>query len=361
LKVSCNFFRITILKKPLDRCAYCYRAYALITTDLHSADRVSRKYGGCRKTMAKRSKKVKISRYRGFLPALIALALCGALLALIYMLPSPKSVSPSARPPFEDFSSHAMQETPPPVPRPAPHRAVQGPSLPLAAIIIDDMGYDYSMDEAFLQIHAPLSFAFLPFAPNTPKLAGKARALGRDVLVHLPLEPENGAIDPGPGVLRLDMDFNTTIETLKKDLDAVPGATGVNNHMGSKYTKNERAMKIVLTEIRRRHMFFVDSRTSAETKAYITARRMGIPAARRVVFLDHTEDQRAVRHEIARLIKEAGRRGSAVAIGHPLKVTLQVLYRELPRLMKKVKLVPVHQIVEQGPDISRQSEPGRNP
>ena len=297
------------------------------------------------------------------MPAAIALSLCGALLALIYMLPAPATISPSARPPFEDFHSRTIRETPPPpaTARPAPPSAIQGPSLPLAAIIIDDMGYDYSMDEAFLQIDAPLSYAFLPFAPNTVKLAKKASALGRDVLVHLPLEPKNGAIDPGPGVLRIDMDFNTTIETLKKDLDAVPGATGVNNHMGSKYTENEKAMEIVLSEIRRRHMFFVDSRTSAKTRAFSIARRMGIPAGQRVVFLDHTQDAKAIRHEIARLSKEAHRRGKAIAIGHPLKVTLQVLYRELPKLMKEVKLVPVHQIVERNGKTARLSGRGRNP
>jgi len=230
------------------------------------------------------------------MPAVMALSLCGALLALIYLLPGPQKVSPSARPPFEDFGSHTPRGAPPAIPETAGPPRIHGPSRPMVAIIIDDMGYDYSMDEAFLQLDAPLSYAFLPFAPNTEKLALKAVSLGRDVLVHLPLEPKNGAVDPGPGVLRLDMDFNSTIETLKRDIEAVPGATGVNNHMGSKYTENERAMQIILSEIRRRHMFFVDSRTTAGTVACATARRMGIPADQRVVFLDHYPENRVNRY-----------------------------------------------------------------
>jgi len=295
----------------------------------------------------KRQGEQKQTGLKGLMPAALMLAACGAVLALIYLLPGPKSISPTARPPFEDFSRHTRTSPLHPKPRrhkPAPHP--QGRRHPLVAIIIDDMGYDYSTDEAFLHIDAPLSYAFLPFAPNTHTLSMKAAAMGRDVLVHLPLQPQNGSVDPGPGVLRLDMGFNTTIETLKRDIEAVPGATGLNNHMGSRYTEDPMAMKIVLAEVKRRHMFFVDSRTSANTVACTTAREMGIPAGQRAVFLDHTPQTQAVTHEINRLISVANERGAAIAIGHPTKVTLRVLYRELPGLMKKVRLVPVHVVVE---------------
>lgn len=292
-----------------------------------------------------RPKAKKNNCYRGFIPATVAFAFCGAILALIYILPGPENISSAERPPFEDFSSSASGRpaTLPPVHPAAPPETILRPAV---SIIIDDMGYDYGMDEAFLRINAPLSYAFLPLAPNTEKLAGQALASGRDVLVHLPMEPHNRAIDPGPGVLRLDMDFNVILKTLKEDLDAVPGAIGVNNHMGSRYTEDRKAMEIVLNEIRRRRMFFVDSRTSAGTIAYDTARRLGIPAAWRSVFLDHTPTRKAVRHELKRLVNIATHNGRAIAIGHPLKATLQVLYRELPGLQKKVKLVPVHRLLD---------------
>ncbi len=277
------------------------------------------------------------------MPASIALALCGALLALIYMLPAPKRIPPSSRPPFEEFNSHLVDKPAMALPS-VPDRKLErrGPFRPKVAIIIDDMGYDYSLDEAFLRLDAPISYAFLPSAPNTKKLAVQAAAAGRDVLVHLPMEPHNGGINPGPGVLRLDMDFDSMLRTLKKDLDAVPGATGVNNHMGSKFTENRKAMQIVFSEVRRRHMFFVDSRTTAETVAYTTARQMGIPAGWRSVFLDHTPERKVIHRELDRLISEAFKHGQAIAIGHPVKATLQVLYRELPGLQRKVSIVPVH-------------------
>ncbi len=302
--------------------------------------------------MASKKKKKKKNdpqaRYRGFLPAVSALALAGAILAIIYIVPAPRTVSPSARPPFENFSHKAV-----PAPPAQPHSrkappVFQGPGRPKVAIIIDDMGYDYSIDEAFLQLEAPISYAFLPFAPNTRRLSCIAAQRGRDVLVHLPLEPENGAIDPGPGVLRLDMDFNTTLSILRKDLEAVPCATGVNNHMGSRYTADQHAMKVILSEIRRRGMFFIDSRTTTKTVAFRTAVKLGVPAGERAVFLDHMQSQKAVRHELSRLVSVAYSRGSAIAIGHPVKVTLEVLYHELPALQKRVRIVPVHLLIKEG-------------
>lgn len=217
--------------------------------------------------------------------------------------------------------------------------------MPLVAILIDDMGYNRRINNAFLKLEAPLSFSFLPTAPHTPKLAKKAKGLGKDVLVHLPLEPVNSAIDPGPGVLRLSMDFDSMLQILRKDLDAVPGAIGVNNHMGSKFTTSKRGMELILTEIKRRGLFFVDSRTTHDSVAYVTARSMGIPAAERTVFLDHDTQKESIRREIKKMVKLSMANGCALAIGHPTSNTWKVLYEELPRVSKHVRIVPVHKIL----------------
>ncbi len=216
----------------------------------------------------------------------------------------------------------------------------------MVAIIIDDMGYDLSLDRSFLKMEAPLSFAFLPMAPHTRELAREAIRLGKDVLVHLPLEPEDKGLDPGPGVLTLDMNFDSMLSQLREDLDAVPGAIGVNNHMGSRFTSDEKAMKTILLEIKRRGMFYIDSRTTKYTVAMQTALSLGIPAMERAVFLDHSLNRKAIASEIRRLKKVARERGKAIAIGHPHPVTLRVLYQMLPQLRKEVRLVPVHELVK---------------
>ncbi len=274
-------------------------------------------------------------RFPGLIWATIALGMTGAIIALLYLLPLPTT---KTHPLFEDFR-HV-----PSLP-PRPSRPKTKISIPLVAILIDDMGYSIRMDNALLALDAPLSFSFLPGAPHTPMMARKAKAMGRDVLVHLPLEPFNPRIDPGPGTLRLDMDPNSMLGILTRDLDAVPGAIGVNNHMGSKFTADKKAMRFILTEIKRRDLFFVDSRTTKDSVAYSTAMSMGIPTAERGVFLDHDPRQEAIRKEVKRLVKLSKERGCVLAIGHPMPNTWRVLREELPKISREVKLVPVHRIL----------------
>ena len=279
-------------------------------------------------------------RFPRLLWSIIALGITGAIVALLYLLPLPQSRGPKVHPPFEESDSV------PPVPTPSkPSRPKSTVSMPTVAILIDDMGYNLPINNQFLKLEAPLSFSFLPTAPHTPKLAKKAKDLGKDVLIHLPLEPVNSAIDPGPGVLRLSMDFDSMLKMLRKDLDAVPGAIGVNNHMGSKFTASERGMELILTEIKRRGLFFVDSKTTHDSVAYITARSMGIPAAERTVFLDHDTQKESIRREIKKMVKLSMENGCVLAIGHPTPNTWKVLYEELPRVRKRVRIVPVHTIL----------------
>ena len=261
-------------------------------------------------------------------------------MALLYLLPLPHGTGPKVHPPFEESDSV------PPVSSPSkPSRPKSTASMPLVAILIDDMGYKLPINNQFLKLEAPLSFSFLPTAPHTPKLAKKAKDLGKDVLIHLPLEPVNSAIDPGPGALRLSMDFDSMLKMLRKDLDAVPGAIGVNNHMGSKFTASKSGMELILTEIKRRGLFFVDSKTTHDSVAYVTARSMGIPAAERAVFLDHNTQKESIRSEVKRMVKLSVENGCVLAIGHPTSNTWEVLYEELPRVRKRVRIVPVHKIL----------------
>ena len=264
----------------------------------------------------------------------IALGIIGAIVTLLYLLPLP------FRLPFEEFDSA------PPIVRPSePSRPESSAPMPLVAILIDDMGNNFRINNDFLKLDAPLSFSFLPTAPYTPKLAKRAKDLGKDVLIHLPLEPINSMIDPGPGVLRLSMDFDSMLQVLRKDLDAVPGAIGVNNHMGSKFTTSQRGMELILTEIKRRGLFFVDSKTTHDSVAYVTARSMGIPAAERAVFLDHDNKKESIRREIKKMVKLSVDNGCVLAIGHPTSNTWRVLSEELPVVRKSASIVPVHKIL----------------
>jgi polysaccharide deacetylase 2 family uncharacterized protein YibQ len=219
--------------------------------------------------------------------------------------------------------------------------------LPRVAIIIDDLGYNRKKAQKFLELDAVLTFSILPYSPFTKKIAKAAYDKGMDVMLHLPMEPiEYPAIDPGPGVLLMSMSPDELIRQLKQDLDAVPEIKGVSSHMGSKMTAESDQMYQIFSVLKKRGLFFIDSRSTAHTVGRSSARLFKVPFAERDVFIDHKPNADFIRKQLKTLVRIAQKRGQAVGIAHPSKTTLKILRQELPELQKQVELVPVSQLVK---------------
>ncbi len=219
---------------------------------------------------------------------------------------------------------------------------------PAIAIIIDDLGNDWRLGEAAVNLPGPVTLAFLPHTAHTHDQAERAYAQGKEIMLHLPMESHNG--EPlGPGGLSLHMTEQGFGSTLKDDLATVPHVVGINNHMGSLLTRHPGAMGWLMQGMREHgELFFVDSRTTGRTVAERTAREYAVPSARRSVFLDNEPDPDAIRRQFRQLLRLARRRGTAIGIGHPRKETMQVLADELAKLdATDVQLVPVSQIIAQ--------------
>lgn len=206
-------------------------------------------------------------------------------------------------------------------------------SLPRIAIIIDDLGYGLALGERALDLPGPVAYAVLPATPRGKTLADKARAIGKDVLLHLPLQSANVEQPDEPGGLRLDMTRGQFADTFSEAFTSVPHVVGINSHRGSLLTRHPGHMAWLMEEIRSRgELFFVDSYTTHESIALDLAREAGVPAVRRDVFLDPDRSPGTVEREFARLKKLARQRGFAIGIGHPYPRTLTVLENELPKL-----------------------------
>jgi len=219
-------------------------------------------------------------------------------------------------------------------------------SYPKIGIIIDDLGYDSSLASAFIELDLPLTFSVLPFTPHTRLIAQKAWKEGREIMLHLPMEPINyPAVNPGDGVLLLSMDKEMILEVLNCDLSRVPFVSGVNNHMGSRFTASEEKMFIVLTELKKRGLYFVDSRTSSRSVAFKVARRMALRTASRDIFLDNELSENALRIQMERLLSMARQKGWAIGIGHPHHETLELLKRYESTLTHEAEVVPVSRLV----------------
>ncbi len=238
--------------------------------------------------------------------------------------------------------------TPPPVtPPPVPKRIPPTQTEPRIAIVIDDMGWELPIAQDLLALDHPLSFAVLPQAPYQLQIAEAALQHKRDLLLHLPMEPHGyPRVNPGPNALLSHMNSHQMVELVRTALQALPQVVGVNNHMGSSLTENSKAMRVVMRELKRYDLFFLDSRTSANSQAHQIAREMGIPTAKRHVFLDNSVQQAHISEQLHRLAKMASQQGYAIGIGHPYPETLRAMERTLPVIRQAgVRIVPISRLV----------------
>lgn len=185
----------------------------------------------------------------------------------------------------------------------------------------------------------------MPQERYTKTIAQEAQAAGKAVMLHLPMEPQSGA-NPGPGKITTAMTDEQITAQVQSDIAAVPLAKGVNNHEGSKATADSRVMRDVAAVLAADHLFFIDSRTSADSVAGDIASRSGIATASRDVFLDNVDDQTAVETQLRHAIAIAQAQGSAIGIGHPRRATLAAVAALIPEAESDgVMLVPASDLV----------------
>ena len=251
--------------------------------------------------------------------------------------------SPHKAPPFEIFPDEATVPSES-LPRPAP--APLKKPLTRMAIIIDDLGYQMKLAEKFINLDAVLTFSVLPHSPYQKHIVKLAKAKGLEVMLHLPMEPlEYPDIYSGPGTLLTSMTPDELIEQLNANLESVPYVSGVNNHMGSKMTTNADQMYQIFTVLKKRGLFFIDSRTTAESVGRPSARLFQVPFAERDVFIDHIQEADLIKKQIQCLIRIAHEKGYAIGIAHPYPLTYDLLFQELPKLKQEVQLVSASELV----------------
>lgn len=211
------------------------------------------------------------------------------------------------------------------------------------AIVIDDFGNRMDGTEEMLKLPVKITAAIMPFMPTTKEDAELAYSLGHDVIVHMPMEPEKGLKSwLGPGAITADLSEAEIRKRVEEAIDNVPHAIGMNNHMGSKITADERIMRIVLTVCKERGLFFLDSRTTWKTVIPKVAKEVGVPLVSNEIFLDDVYTEQHVAGQIVKVNKFLESHDSCVIIGHvgvPGKKTASVLNRSIPSMQSSVEFV----------------------
>ncbi len=220
---------------------------------------------------------------------------------------------------------------------------------PVIAIIIDDMGNDIGKRFKTLLKLKGLTFSVLPGCRNSHYTVKKGLEAGHEIMLHCPMEPINAELIPKSDktMLLANMSDQEVEQTLLNNLASLPPVSGLNNHMGSKFTQNGPKMEIVMNILKSRKMYYVDSVTIQNTKGWKTADKMGVPHIKRDVFLDHKNNKAYIKKQISKLIRTAFKKGYAVGIGHiraGTPATLETAYQEFKAL--GIEVVPVSYIIE---------------
>ncbi len=218
------------------------------------------------------------------------------------------------------------------------------------AIIIDDLGMGGRATKELLAIDRPLNFSILPFLPHSKDTATEATKKGFLVMLHLPMEPKGYPGPdkvPGKGAILMNTSQKDIAEIITQNLSNIPYVQGVNNHMGSRLTEDEEIMNLTLKELKKRDLFFVDSKTSDESVAYREARRLGLKCRERDVFLDNEIDLNYIKGQIRLLAKIALNEGQAIGIGHAHSLTVRAIKETIPELENQgIEFVLVSELLE---------------
>ena len=224
---------------------------------------------------------------------------------------------------------------------------------PVIALLIDDMGEALAWTMRAMALPGPLTMSFFPHAEDLAEQAEAARAAGHEVMLHLPMQPDDDGEDPGPNPLILGLDEIELDRRVMAMLDSFTGYVGVNNHMGSRFTRDWAAMEQVLGRVGQRGLLFIDSRTAAESVGESVARALKVPALRRDVFIDHDGDPVEIAKRLAELEALARERGVAVGIAQPRPQTLHALEVWLPQAVARgIVLAPISAVIGRGQDVN---------
>jgi hypothetical protein len=216
------------------------------------------------------------------------------------------------------------------------------------AIVLDDWGYSLNNLPLLQRVRAPLTLSILPGLAYSEGIAQEAHGAGREVILHLPMEPHE-RVNLEKHTILTSMGESEITGILDKDLSALRGASGISNHMGSLATEDARVMAIIFKDLKKRGMYFFDSFVTPRSVCKNLAQDMHLDFARRDIFIDNQSDPGYIRQQLLKLKADALLYGKAIGIGHDHSHTLEVLAQVIPEFKRQgIEFVFVSDLARQG-------------
>ncbi len=221
------------------------------------------------------------------------------------------------------------------VEKPAVEIPLMDPNAPKVAIVLDDWGYNINNLPALNEIGVPMTLAILPHLRFSTQISNSLAGKNYEIILHMPMEAHNHTIRAEEKTIYTSMTDEDVRETLKGAIASIPNLKGISNHMGSKATEDPRVMKVVMEELRKEKLYFLDSVVTSQSVAEETSKQVGISFAKRSVFLDNHLDAEYIKGQLLKTAESARRNGSVIAIGHDREITLKVIQEVVPKLREE--------------------------
>jgi hypothetical protein len=218
---------------------------------------------------------------------------------------------------------------------------------PKIAIVIDDLGLSEKYTKQVLELSYPMTLAFMPVS-GAKVLADEAHDQGYEIIIHMPMEPLGDKFELTGIYLKEGQTEDEVKKMLNEAFVSFDHYVGMNNHMGSKLTQNEDAMRTVMSVLKDKGLYFLDSRTIHNSVAADISHAAGIPTVTRDVFLDNGKTKEEVLAQLSYTEKVALKHGVAVAIGHGHSYTIAALKEWFPTVKdKNIELVTLSSLLKE--------------
>jgi polysaccharide deacetylase 2 family uncharacterized protein YibQ len=199
-------------------------------------------------------------------------------------------------------------------------------SKPFVSIVIDDYGYFVNETVTLsLTSEIPITVAIIPFQEYSKDIFSLAKKYNKEVIVHMPMETIKKKLNIKP-YISTKMSDNEIIKLLDEAFNEIDGI-GLNNHMGSLATADERVMTTVLRYLSSRGKIFLDSLTTINSVTPRVAKQYGIHILVRDVFIDNNSSEYYILSQLERVKEVATKKGYCIAIGHIRPNTISTLLK----------------------------------
>lgn len=226
------------------------------------------------------------------------------------------------------------------------------------AIVIDDFGNNMKGTERMLSLPIPLTVAVMPFLPSSKQDAVAAHQKGHEVIIHMPMEPIKGKKEwLGPNAITTNLSDREIENRIEQAIKEIPHAIGMNNHMGSKVTADERIMRIILSVCKKHGLFYLDSKTNPNSVVPKIGKELGVPIVENQLFFDDVYTASHITKQAQLLIQRIKEKPVVVAIGHvgpPGEITSRVIESSIPKVREHADFIFLSDLVLSPPPVSKQ-------